>query len=266
MGFLRCCFLGGVLYTVLSNAQRCAPAIQIDKKPQVFIMSDISNEPDDTMSFIRLLVHADQYNITGMVATTSTWLNSSVVPDQILNTTHAYGLVVDNLNRHSAGSFPTSEYLSSIVKAGHPVYGTKAIGKSPMSSGATRLIDVVDGMGDDEILFTQAWGGVNVLAEALAHVRSTRAQIEIERFLKKLRVYTISDQDNAGPWIRANFPTIPYVVSLHGFNEYQLATWSGMSGDNLYGGGDGGPDFSLVSQVRPVPSKLLSPRASLINV
>ena len=59
--------LAGLL-TSLGRAQQCPPAITIDKQPQVFVMSDISNEPDDTMSFIRLLLHSDQYNITGMVA------------------------------------------------------------------------------------------------------------------------------------------------------------------------------------------------------
>jgi hypothetical protein len=54
------------LLLTLASAQQCPPAIQLDKQPQVFIMSDISNEPDDTMSFIRLLLHSDQYNITGM--------------------------------------------------------------------------------------------------------------------------------------------------------------------------------------------------------
>lgn len=53
---------------ILAIQERCLPAIQTDLKPQVFILSDISNEPDDTMSFIRLLVHSDQYNITGMVS------------------------------------------------------------------------------------------------------------------------------------------------------------------------------------------------------
>jgi hypothetical protein len=57
-----------LLLAGLALAQQCPPAIQIDRKPQVFIMSDISNEPDDTQSFIRLLLHSDQYNITGMVA------------------------------------------------------------------------------------------------------------------------------------------------------------------------------------------------------
>ncbi|KAK5131227.1 hypothetical protein LTR08_001196 [Meristemomyces frigidus] len=236
------------LFTSLGRAQQCPPAITIDKKPQVFIMSDISNEPDDTMSFIRLLLHSDQYNITGMAAVTSYWQNSSVYPDQILNTTHAYGQVIDNLNLHSAGGFPTAEYLSSVVKAGQPVYGTAALGMANMSSGAQRLIAVVDGLADDEMLHMQAWGGVNLLGEVLFFVQRTRVPYELNRFLNKLRLYTISDQDNVGPWIRINFPMIPYIVSLHGFNQYNLAAWVGISGEGYYNFDKGGPDFSLVDQ------------------
>lgn len=72
---MLCLLLGLILAGLIpsfSDAQQCPPAITIDKKPQVFIMSDISNEPDDTMSFIRLLLHSDQYNITGMVAVVCT--------------------------------------------------------------------------------------------------------------------------------------------------------------------------------------------------
>ena len=57
-------------------------------------------------------------------------------------------------------------------------------------------------MGDDETLHCQAWGGVNVLAEVLFHVQKNRVPYEFDRFVKKIRVYTISDQDNTGPWIR----------------------------------------------------------------
>lgn len=243
-------YVGSLLVpSTLGSQQRCLPAVQIDHQPQVFILSDISNEPDDTMSFIRLLLHSDQYNITGMTAVTSTWLNSSTFPDQILNTTTAYGLVVDNLNTHSAGNFPTAEYLASIVKSGQPVYGTAAIGMSPLSSGASHLISVVDGLASDDLIHVQAWGGINTLAEALFHVRSTRTQHDLRTFVSKLRVYAISDQDNAGPWIRSEFPSIPYVVSLHTFNQYKLATWSGISGDAYYSLDPGGPDTSLVTQV-----------------
>lgn len=227
-------------------ASRCPSAIQLDTKPQVFVTSDISNEPDDTMSFVRLLLHADQYNITGMVAVTSVWLNSSTYPDQILDSVRAYGQVVDSLNAHSAGSFPTEEYLASVVKSGQPVYGTAAIGMNPISSGAEHLIAVADGMADDGMLHCQAWGGINVVAEALAYVQRTRAQVEVDRFVKKLRLYSISDQDNAGPWIRLNFPSIPYIVSLHAFNQYGHATWPGISGEQYYYFDIGGPNSSLV--------------------
>lgn len=147
---VTCFFL--VVNLAANAATKCPPAIQLDTKPQVFVMSDISNEPDDTMSFVRLLLHADQYNITGMVAVTSVWLNSSTYPDQILDSVRAYGQVVDSLNAHSAGSFPTEEYLASVVKSGQPVYGTAAIGMNPISSGAEHLIAVADGMADDGML------------------------------------------------------------------------------------------------------------------
>ena len=108
---------------------------------------------------------------------TSYWQNSSVYPDQVLNTTRAYGQVVDNLNLHSAGHFPSADYLSSVVTAGPSVYGTAGIGGSPISSGAARLIAVTDGLADNELLHCQAWGGINMLAEALFHIRATRTQV-----------------------------------------------------------------------------------------
>lgn len=37
-------------------------------------------------------------------------------------------------------------------------------------------------------------------------------------------VYAISDQDDAGPWIRRHFPGVPFVVSVHGENVYMGAT------------------------------------------
>ena len=245
---LHCNILAGAIWTTLTTAHKYPPAITTDIQPQIFVMSDISNEPDDTMSFIRLLVHSDQYNITGMTAVTSYWLNGSTYPDQILETVRAYGKVVDNLNTHSEGTFPTEEYLASIVKSGPEVYGTAGLGVSPLSSGASHLIDVVDGMPEDALLHCSAWGGINTLAETLYHIQHTRSPASVSEFIKRLRIYSISDQDNAGPWIRLNFPSIPYIVSLNGFNQYGLAAWTGISGEQLYGFDRGGPDSALVDQ------------------
>ena len=238
---INLCLLSTLASLALCNISECPSAIRIDKKPQIFVLTDITNEPDDSMSLVRLLLHSDQYNITGIVATTSYWLNSTVRPEAILNTTGVWNEVIDNLNLHSAGVFPTKDYLESIVKAGHPVYGTAVFNQSELSSGAEHLINVVDGLAGNDILHVQAWGGVQTLAEALHHVRSTRDSPEVERFVKPIRLYTISDQDNAGPWIRLNFPSIPYIVSIHGWNSYSEATWVGMSGG-------AGSDTNLTNQ------------------
>ena len=36
---------------------------------------------------------------------------------------------------------------------------------------------------------------------------------ESTRVISKLRVYTISDQDDSGSWIRREFPNLFYIVS-----------------------------------------------------
>ncbi|PIA92869.1 hypothetical protein CB0940_05190 [Cercospora beticola] len=238
------CLLGlatSLVASTTNETEKCPPAITIDKKPQIFVLTDITNEPDDSMSLVRLLLHSDQYNITGIVATTSYWLNSTVRPEAILNTTNVWDQVLDKLNLHSDGEFPTKAYLESIVKAGHPVYGTDVFKEKTLSEGAKHLIDVVDDLPKDEILHVGGWGGVQTLAEALKYVRSTRKPQQTDEFVSKLRLYTISDQDNAGPWIRINFPRLHYIASIHGFNVYQEATWTGFSGGV-------GSDTSLTNQ------------------
>jgi len=61
-------------------------------------------------------------------------------------------------------------------------------------------------------------------------------------------VYSISDQDDAGPWIRREFPDLFYIVmpSTPTSDEYAYATWTGISGDRYYRNGDGA-DFTTVT-------------------
>lgn len=237
------------IFTVLAdNTPRCKPW-EIDKKPRVFILSDICNEPDDAQSLVRLLVHADQYEIKGLVATTSYWLNYTTAPDEIEKIVRSYGKVWNNLQAHGHGQYPTEDYLLSIIKSGPPTYGLAAVDAlnagEKLSDGARLLIDTVDA--STEPLFVQAWGGVNTLAQALHHVQLTRSEPQLLNFLDRIRVYTISDQDNAGTWIRHEFPQIRYISSVHAWNSYGLATWSGISGEKFYGFDEGGPDSDLVS-------------------
>lgn len=55
-----------------------------------------------------------------------------------------------------------------------------------------------------------------MLAEALNHVDKTRGSAAATEFAKNLRVYSISDQDDAGAWIRQRYPQLFYIVSIHG--------------------------------------------------
>jgi hypothetical protein len=93
------------------------------------------------------------------------------------------------------------------------------------------------------------WGGPNCLAQALWKVRATRTPEALARFVAKLRVYTISDQDDSGPWLRRTFPDLFYVASpgVHQFGGYHYATWIGIAGDEFHGRFAGG-DFAVVSQ------------------
>ena len=67
-------------------------------------------------------------------------------------------------------------------------------------------------------------------------VRATRSPQQVDAFVAKLRVYSISDQDDAGPWIRREFPELHYIAlpSTPDGDQYYQATWTGISGDRFY--------------------------------
>ena len=47
-------------------------------------MTDIANEPDDQMSMVRFLVYANEFDVEGLIADTSTWMRNKVRPDVII--------------------------------------------------------------------------------------------------------------------------------------------------------------------------------------
>ena len=78
-------------------------------------------------------------------------------------------------------------------------------------------------------------------------MRATRPAADLERAVARLRVYTISDQDDAGPWLRREFPTLHYIATPGDTNDYHVATWTGIAGDEFYRNG-AGADFTTVSE------------------
>ena len=210
-------------------------------KPRVIVLTDIENEPDDAQSLVRFLLYSNQFDVEGLIATTSTHLRDKTAEWRIREIVTAYGKVRNNLLLHEPG-FPTEEYLHSVTKKGIPLYGKNGVGEGKDSEGSDWLIEVVDRK-DDRPVWVTIWGGANVLAQALWKVLQTRTPKELEQFVSKIRVYTISDQDNSAYWIRKEFPDLFYIVSPG--ENYRHATWSGISGEPLYGFASGA-DTSLV--------------------
>src|SRR5215510_10729818 len=203
-------------------------------KPRVVVLTDMGNEPDDQRSFIRLLLYSNELDLESLIATTSTWQKNKVQPETMRKLIAAYSEVRSNLLKHASG-WPEAAKLDALVTSGQPAYGLAAVGPDKMSPGAEAIIQAVD-RPDPRPLWITIWGGANTLAQALSHVRATRAQAEVDKFALKLRISAISDQDDAGPWIRREFPGLHYIVkpSSPDGGEYYYATWTGISGDLYY--------------------------------
>ena len=215
------CVIIGIILIVHSQPSLA----QANQQNRVIILTDIEADPDDTQSLVRLLLYSNEIDIQGLIATTSVWQKSSVHPESIRKIIQAYSKVRPNLTQHAAG-FPEADSLFMKVKHGPAIYGMQGVGDGFDSPGSDWIIRELEA-DDDRPLWISVWGGVNTLAQALYTIRETRPEAEARKLLSKLRVYTISDQDDSGIWIRNNFPDLFYIVSPG--DDYGSATWSAIN-------------------------------------
>ena len=207
-----------------ARAGLAAQAPGLAARARVVVLSDIEADPDDSQSLIRLLLYANDLDIEGLVATTSTHQRSRVAPETMHRILDAYGKVHANLLTHDR-RYPAPAALHALVKPGLPLYGMSGVGEGKDSDGSEWVIRVLE-RPDPRPVWISVWGGATVLAQALWKIQRTRPAAEAERLYRKLRVYTISDQDDAGPWIRRTFPGVFYIVSP---GSYLTATWSAIA-------------------------------------
>jgi hypothetical protein len=218
----------------------------VSAAPRLAVLTDVGNEPDDQMSLVRLLLYSNDIDIEAIIAVTSVWQRDKLSPEIAEQVIDAYEQVRPNLELHALG-WPSAATLKNTVSRGVPHYGLAAIDPDHPSPGALALLKLAR-TDDAEPLWIAAWGGTNTLAEALEHARRTQTAAELARIIARLRVYAISDQDDAGPWLRREFPGLFYIVSpsTPDGSDYARATWTGISGDRFYRNGEGA-DFTPVS-------------------
>ena len=191
---------------------------------RLIVLTDIEADPDDTQTLIRLLLYANEIDIKGLIATTSIHQRTRVAPQTIRTVINAYDEIYPNLKRHAPG-YPAARSLQTLVKQGLPEYGMDAVGDGKDSEGSEWIISILE-EDDDRPLWVSVWGGANTLAQALYKIRQTRSEAEARRLVQKLRVYTISDQDDSGIWMRRNFPELFYIVSPGG---YGAGAWTAIN-------------------------------------
>lgn len=212
-----------IIFGLMVNSQILFP--QDIQKHRAVILTDIEADPDDTESLVRLLLYSNEIDIKGIIATTSCWQTNRIAPESIKKVIGAYGKVRSNLLNHETG-YPGTEELLMKVKQGLPVYGMQGVGKGKDSEGSDWIIEVLE-EDDNRPLWITVWGGVNTLAQTLYKIKDTKSETEAKKLISKMRVYTISDQDDSGIWIRNNFPGLFYIVSPG--DDYESATWSAIN-------------------------------------
>lgn len=199
-------------------AAQTAPA-----KARLIVLTDMEADPDDTQSLVRLLLYSNEIDLEGLVATTSIHMREEIHPESIRAIVDEYAKVRGNLLLHAPG-FPSADALRALITEGQPTYGMAAVGPGKDTAGSRLIVRALESR-DPRPLWVTAWGGPNTLAQALRTLRETHGAAETAQILGKLRVYTISDQDDSGAWLRREFPDLFYVVSPGG---YGAATWTGI--------------------------------------
>jgi hypothetical protein len=208
-------------------------------KPRLVVLSDISTwEPDDHESLIRLLVHADMYEIEGIIITTG-WSMDDVnkvkhFKDIATGVIDAYQKDLPNLLKRSnqtgfardeekqkIGYWPSANYLRERTMFGSMLMGMDKIGVDNDSDGSNLIIQLAD-EDDNRPIWVTFWGGGNTLAQSIWQVQQTRSKSELKTFLNKLRVYAITDQDRPQ---KSSFEISPHSWMRRDFSEDLLFIW-----------------------------------------
>lgn len=181
-------------------------------RPRVIVTTD--GEIDDRCSMVRFLMYANEFDIEGLIYSSSmhwlgqTWAGVEWIHGHIGH----YARVYDNLKKHADG-FPSPEELRRKVYVGN----ITARGEMKLDSpGADRIVRVLL---DDKPgpIYLQAWGGTNTIARALWKIQHEYPG-QVEKVNQKAVLYIILDQDpTLREYIEPNWPKLQVLGSFRQF-------------------------------------------------
>lgn len=162
-----------------------------DQRPRVIVTSD--GEIDDECSMVRFLLYANEWDIEGIVTSSSQyhwqghrWAGDDWVQPYL----DAYAKVYPNLVKHDR-NYPTPEYLRERTALGN----VKAEGEmTEVTAGSELIVKVLLDKTDERPIWLQAWGGPNTIARALKTIEEKHPE-RMAEVAKKLRFFFIWEQD-----------------------------------------------------------------------
>ena len=196
--------------STLAFPAHAGPPHRADDRPRVIVTSD--GEIDDECSLVRFLLYANEWDIEGIITSSSQyhWRGHRWAGDDWTDPyLDAYAKVHPNLVKHDS-RYPTPEYLRERTVLGN----VDAEGEmEEITPGSQLIVRVLLDESDDRPVWLQAWGGPNTIARALKTIEEEHPE-KMAYAANKVRFFFIWEQDSTYQdyirphWGKYGIPTI----------------------------------------------------------
>ena len=170
------------------------PATKAGASPKTRVIITSDAEIDDECSLVRFLLYANEWDIEGIITTSSQyhWQGHDWGGDNWTEPyLDAYAQVYPNLVKHDA-RYPTPEYLRERTVLGN----VKAEGEmEEVTAGSQLIVKVLLDESDERPVWVQTWGGTNTIARALKTIEEEHPE-RMAEVAKKIRFFFIWEQDS----------------------------------------------------------------------
>ena len=161
-----------------------------NEKQRVIVTSD--GEIDDECSIVRFLLYANEWDIEGIITSSSQYHWQGHKWQAMIGLIHILMLMRkfnDNLKKHDK-DYPTPQYLRERTVLGN----VKAEGEmDEVTEGSELIVNVLLDETDSRPVWIQAWGGTNTIARALKTIEEKYPE-KMEYVANKIRLFLIWNQ------------------------------------------------------------------------
>lgn len=227
------------LMSLSALAQNSQPT---SAKPRTIVTTD--GEVDDVDTFIRLLLYSSEFDILGLVYSSSQWHykgdgKGTKFTSEMANTAKRYGertelrwpgttwmeeyishyaKVYPNLIKHAKG-YPTPDHLRSLVRVGNIDFE----GEMSRDTEGSDFIKKILLDNDPSPVYLQIWGGTNTVARALKSIEDQYKNTPnwsaiAKKVSDKAIIYAVLDQD--ATYQKYVAPNWPHIKVLYNSDQF----------------------------------------------